>query len=58
MNSRSCAWSRPGLSNPEIAEKLIIAVGTAKTHVHHIFEKLSAKDRLEAVTKAKGLNLI
>ena len=47
-----------GLSNPEIAEKLIIAVGTAKTHVHHIFEKLSAKDRLEAVTKAKGLNLI
>jgi len=47
-----------GQSNREIAANLIIAVGTAKTHVHRIFEKLNAKDRLQAVTRARELNLV
>jgi ATP/maltotriose-dependent transcriptional regulator MalT len=47
-----------GLSNPEIAERLLIAPGTAKTHVHNILEKLNAKDRLHAVIRAKDLHLI
>ncbi len=47
-----------GLSNGQIADRLIIALGTTKVHVHNIFEKLNAKDRLQAVTKAKELNLI
>ena len=47
-----------GLSNRQIADRLIIALGTAKTHVHSIFEKLDVKDRLQAVTKAKELELI
>jgi LuxR family maltose regulon positive regulatory protein len=47
-----------GLSNRQIAERLIISPGTAKTHVHNIFEKLNAKDRLQAVTRARDLKLI
>ncbi len=47
-----------GLSNGQIAERLVISRGTAKTHVHNIFEKLGAKDRLDAVTKARDLHLI
>jgi len=47
-----------GESNREIAAKLIIALGTAKTHVHRIFEKLNAKDRLQAVTRARELRLV
>ncbi len=29
-----------GLSNPEIAEKLFLSVGTVKTHVKHIYWKI------------------
>jgi len=47
-----------GLSNGQIAGRLIISLGTAKTHVHNIFEKLGAKDRLDVVTKARELGLI
>ena len=47
-----------GLSNGQIAERLIISMGTAKTHVHNIFEKLGAKDRLDAVTKARDMGLV
>ncbi len=47
-----------GQSNREIAAKLVIAIGTAKTHVHRIFEKLGAKDRLQAVTRARELKLV
>jgi len=47
-----------GLSNQEIAEKLMISLNTTKTHVRHLFDKLDAKDRLQAVTRAKDLELI
>ncbi len=47
-----------GQSNREIAAKLVIAIGTAKTHVHRIFEKLNAKDRLQAVTRAREMRLV
>jgi DNA-binding NarL/FixJ family response regulator len=35
-------------SNPEIAERLVISVDTAKTHVSHILVKLEVRDRREA----------
>jgi LuxR family transcriptional regulator, maltose regulon positive regulatory protein len=47
-----------GFSDRQIADKLVIGLSTAKTHVHHIFVKLSAKDRLQAVNRAKELQLI
>lgn len=38
------------LSNREIAEKLVIEVGTVKNHVHNLLNKLEVSSREEAVT--------
>ncbi len=48
---------RAGLSNREIAAKLFVSLGTAKTHVHNICGKLGVRNRTEAATKAQELNL-
>jgi len=37
-----------GLTNQEIAEKLVIEIGTVKNHVHSILEKLNVSSRGEA----------
>ena len=47
-----------GASNPEIAEKLVLAVETVKRHVYNIFSKLGAKNRIQALTRARALGLI
>jgi len=47
-----------GLNNQQIAEKLVISLSTAKSHVYHIFDKLNARDRLQAVTRARELKLL
>jgi len=47
-----------GLSNREIAERLVISVGTTKSHVHHILEKVGSDSRLQAVAKARELGLL
>jgi two-component system, NarL family, nitrate/nitrite response regulator NarL len=36
-----------GLSNKEIANKLGVAEGTVKAHLHAIFEKLGVRSRIE-----------
>jgi DNA-binding NarL/FixJ family response regulator len=38
-----------GLTNKEIAARLMIALPTVKNHVHHILDKLDARGRVEAV---------
>ena len=47
-----------GLSNREIARTLIISMGTAKTHIHNIYGKLDARNRTQAVARAKELSLL
>ncbi|NOH04330.1 MAG: hypothetical protein HND47_21320 [Chloroflexi bacterium] len=47
-----------GLSNREIAGKLVITVGTTKSHVHHILEKLGSESRAHAVAKAREIGLV
>jgi ATP/maltotriose-dependent transcriptional regulator MalT len=42
-----------GASNQEIAEKLIITVGTVKSHINHILVKLDTHNRTEAVARAR-----
>lgn len=41
-----------GYSNAEISEELFITVGTVKTHVRNILNKLSAGDRTQAAVHA------
>jgi two-component system, NarL family, response regulator LiaR len=47
-----------GYSNQEIAAKIFVSLSTVKTHIQNLFEKLDVKRRLQAVEKAKRLNLI
>lgn len=47
-----------GASNKEIADTLVIAEGTVKNHLTNILGKLEARDRMQAVLKARELGLI
>ena len=38
-----------GLSNHEVVEALCITLSTVETHLHHIYEKLGVKSRMQAV---------
>lgn len=46
-----------GLSNAEIAERLVISMATVKTHVRHVFAKLDLRDRAHAVIVARDAGL-
>jgi DNA-binding NarL/FixJ family response regulator len=41
-----------GLTNAEIAERLVVSAATVKSHVNHIFAKIDARDRAQAVVYA------
>jgi LuxR family maltose regulon positive regulatory protein len=45
------------LSGPEIADELMIALSTMRTHTQNIYSKLGVSNRREAVRRAEELNL-
>jgi DNA-binding NarL/FixJ family response regulator len=38
-----------GLSNAEIADELFLSANTVRTHVAHVLDKISARDRVQAI---------
>jgi LuxR family maltose regulon positive regulatory protein len=44
-----------GKTNREIADELVISVGTAKWHVHNILQKLGVSNRSQAIARAREL---
>jgi LuxR family maltose regulon positive regulatory protein len=46
------------LSSPEIAEALVIAVSTARSHIKRIYRKLDVHSRYEAIERARALDLL
>jgi ATP/maltotriose-dependent transcriptional regulator MalT len=47
-----------GMSNQEIADELILAVGTVKKHTNNIYRKLKVHSRGKAVARARELGLV
>jgi ATP/maltotriose-dependent transcriptional regulator MalT len=51
-------WLAQGASNQDIAQELVISLDTAKRHVSNILSKLDAKNRTQAVARARSLGLL
>jgi DNA-binding NarL/FixJ family response regulator len=52
------ALAARGLSNDEIAERMVISLATAKTHVSRAMTKLHARDRAQLVVFAYESGLV
>jgi LuxR family maltose regulon positive regulatory protein len=51
-------YLQTNLPVPDIARELCVSANTVKTHTRHLFTKLDAHTRAEAVTRARALGLL
>jgi LuxR family maltose regulon positive regulatory protein len=56
--ARILHFLQTNLSAPEIARELYLSVNTVRTHTRHLYDKLGAHRRLEAVDRARALGLL
>ncbi len=47
-----------GCSNKEIADRLFVTVATVKWHIRQVYQKLHVRSRVQAIMRARDLNLI
>ena len=47
-----------GLTNAQIAARLVVELSTVKSHVNTIYTKLDAENRTGAVARAQALHLL
>jgi LuxR family transcriptional regulator, maltose regulon positive regulatory protein len=47
-----------GMSNQQIADELVVALSTVRTHTKHIYRKLGVQGRIRAVARATTLHLL
>ena len=55
---RVLRYLQTNLSAREIANELCISVNTVKTHQRHLYQKLGARSRTQAVEQARALGLL
>ena len=58
MMRLTCVLAVAGLSNDEIAARLVLSPATAKTHVSRIMTKLGSRDRAQLVVLAYEAGMI
>ena len=58
VSLKFCVCSRPSFPGREIAQELVIALSTVRTHTKSIFSKLDVNNRRAAVKRAAELGLI
>jgi predicted ATPase/DNA-binding CsgD family transcriptional regulator len=47
-----------GLSNREIADRLVVSINTVKTHLKNLFSKIEVTSRTQAILRAQELGLV
>ena len=55
---RSVSLLASGKTNSEAARDLFVSVGTVKSHTGNIYRKLGARNRADALNRARSLGLI
>jgi DNA-binding CsgD family transcriptional regulator len=61
LTARECEILRliaAGMTNPQIAARLVIGPGTVKTHTLNIYRKLEVANRTQAIIRAQDLGLL